>query len=137
MTETMTRRAAIAAAAAFAVLPAVPAAAGAKAPSNETPITRLWAEAERLKEGLSAHRAAIAAAEDVHGTGLSGWVYLPGEPNAIGHRRYDTLVEILNQTPKGAEDYAIMHRAARDADIVAGPRAWATARLEAARHALV
>ena len=55
-----------------------------------------------------------------------------GEANELGNRRYETLVSILNETPRAAGDLAIMGRAAQDAEMLNGPAGWASQQLAAA-----
>ncbi len=117
---TLSRRTMFCAAAALA---AAPVAAGQAFASGTTTIGRLWAQAESLKDQLATHRAAITAAAS--NGGISGWMRLGGEANALGQRRYDALVAILNTRPESAQDFAILGKVVLDADIQNGARNWA------------
>lgn len=99
----------------------------AAAPQAETPIARLWAEAETLKTRLAGHRAAIAEASQAGG--IPGWMRLSGEANTLAEARYSKLVAILRTEARTRGDVAILARVSRDEDILAGPRAWAAERL--------
>jgi hypothetical protein len=121
MTTTVTRRTAFAGAAALAAAPALAST------RQTTPISRLWAEAERLNGSLAAHRAAIA--EAAANGGISGWMRLGGEANRIGSARYERLVAILNAEAETPADLAIIAQVSRDEDILAGPRSFAADKL--------
>ncbi len=117
---TLSRRTMFGAAAALA---AAPVAAGQAFASGTTTIGRHWAQAESLKDQLATHRAAITAAAS--NGGISGWMRLGGEANALGQRRYDALVAILNTRPESTQDLAILGKVVLDADIQNGARNWA------------
>lgn len=124
MTELKTtRRTMIAGVAALASVPAV---AGTPA---ETPVSRLWAEAESLKARLG---PLVAVAE---GDSVPRWMREKGEANVIGNRRYETLVTLLNQDARSSGDLGLMARTTAESEIVNGPRAWAHERLAAATQA--
>ena len=104
--------------------------------ATNTPIAQLWAKAESLRGDLGAFSSQIAAAETSRIGGVSGWMYLDGAAYRIGNARYDALVALLKTKPQNANDLALMAKAARDADMLTGPRGWATARV-AEGHALL
>jgi hypothetical protein len=108
--------------------------AGAPVLAAETPIAKLWAEAEALGVKLGAHRAAIAAAAAEGG--IPGWMRLGGEANAIAEARYAKLIAILNAPATTAGDLAIIGKVTRDSDITEGARAWAGERLTSAALSL-
>lgn len=126
---TLTRRTAIAGAAAFAAAPFAAA-------NEPTPIDRLWIEAQRLDGALAMHRGEIAAAEELRHGAAPGWMYLSSEGREIGEQRYQTLVAILNEKPRHSGDVATMARVAEDRDMRAGPRAWAAERVASAALAM-
>ena len=101
-----------------------------------TPIARLWAEALDLGNTLTTHREAIAEAAARAGDSVPGWMRLGGEANRIAEARYGKLVEILNATPQGAGDLAIIAKVSIDPDIAAGARHWASEKLAAATLAI-
>ena len=137
---TITRRhAVLGATAAFAALPV----AGIAAPSVGTPaasaaavaaghIRRLWDDVIELSIKLGNHDTPIVHPK----SGLPGWMYDAGEANALGHARYEKLIEILRATPRNSEDIAIIARAATHADIENGPRTYGAARLAAAAQSM-
>lgn len=106
-----------------AVIAGATTLAGAPTLAAETPITKLWAEAEALGVKLGTHREAIAAAAAEGG--IPGWMRLGGEANAIAEARYTKLIAILNAPAKTAGDLAIIGKVTRDGDITEGARAWA------------
>lgn len=116
-----TRRTLIAGVAALASVPAVAATRDA-----ETPIARLWGEAESLKSRLG---ELVTVAE---GDSVPRWMRTKGEANVLGNRRYETLVTLLTQDAKTAGDLGLMARTTAESEIVNGPRAWAHERLAAA-----
>lgn len=135
-----TRRAMLGATAAFAAIPALPtmsfaalstpATAGAVASSGA--IRRLWDEVIDLSIRLGDHPTPI-----VHGqSGLPGWMYDRGEANALGHARYEKLMEILRSQPRTSEDLAIVARAASHVDVENGPRTYGAARLAIAAQSM-
>ena len=126
----LTRRTALAGAATLAAVPLQAVAAVAP-----TPIARLWTEAQRLDRALGVHRAAIASAEALR-QAAPGWMYLSGEGHALGQRRYEALVAILKETPRGASDHAIMAKASQHRDILRGPHAWASFKVAEAAAAV-
>ncbi len=97
--------------------------------ATNTPIARLWAKAESLRGDLGAFKSEIAAAQSSRIGGVSGWMYLDGAAYRIGNARYDALVALLKTKPQNANDLALMAKAARDADMLTGPRGWASARV--------
>jgi hypothetical protein len=121
-TTPMTRRGLVAAA---AVLTAAPAAMAANAASHTggTMIGALWADAEALRVRLEAHRDAITAAAE--SGGISGWMRLGGEANAIGEARYAKLVAIMKAKPATQGDLAIMASVTLDDDFRSGAFNWA------------
>jgi hypothetical protein len=120
-TTNLTRRHIMAGAAALAA--AAPAAASAL--PAVTPIGELWTKAEALRLKLEAHRAAIAAA--AHNGGISGWMRLGGEANALGEARYQALIAILKSKPHSATDLAIMGKTVLDDEIGNAAQQWASA----------
>jgi hypothetical protein len=117
--KTMSRRAVFA-----GVALAVPASAALAATSTAaTPIARLWAEAEALGGKLGALRSQIT--EAAGSGGISGWMRMGGEANAIGARRYDALVAILNSAPREGRDLAIMGKVVLDDEVQNGAKGWA------------
>lgn len=120
-TTTLTRRHIMAGAA--AVTAAVPAAASAL--PTTTPIGELWAKAEALRLKLEAHRVAIAAA--ARNGGISGWMRLGGEANALGEARYQALIAILKSKPHSPADLAIMGKTVLDEEIGNAAQQWASA----------
>jgi hypothetical protein len=136
---TTTRRAMLGATAAFAALPALPAAGfAALSTPAATPavasgaIRRLWDDVVELSIKLGNHDTPI-----VHGqSGLPGWMYDKGEANALGHARYEKLMEILRSQPQSSEDLSIIARAASHIDVENGPRTYGAARLSAAARTL-
>lgn len=124
--KTLSRRVVLAAATAAAAVPAMAASPAAPA----TPIARLWSEAEGLKLALIRHRGAIAEAAATGG--IPGWMRLGGEANRLAEARYGKLIAILNAKAEQPGDLAILAKVAKDDDILAGPRAWASERLAAA-----
>ena len=138
---TMTRRhAVLGATAALAVLPAagLATAAAAKttvataAPVAAGHVRGLWDEVINLSIRLGDHATPIVHSK----SGLPGWMYDTGEANALGHARYEKLIEILRATPSSSEDIAIIARAASHVDIENGPRTFGAARLAAATQSL-
>lgn len=128
MTKTTTRRALLGAAAALASAPAVAIAAQGKSiASGSATIAAHWNDVMDLTVRLGAHNAAISAAERPNG--VSGWMYLDGEANALGNARYNKLVAIIHSKPANAEDLGIMARAAMHRDILDGPKSYAASRL--------
>jgi hypothetical protein len=123
MTNTsMTRRGIVTAAAALTVAPAAIAATTPPKPASTT-ISALWADAEALRIRLEAHRGAIAAAAE--SGGISGWMRLGGEANAIGEVRYAKLVAIMKAEPAAQHDLSIMARVTLDDDFCRGAFNWA------------
>lgn len=120
-TSSMTRRGIVAAAAALTAAPAAMAATAS--PPSRTTIAALWAEAEALRVKLEAHRGAIAAAAE--SGGISGWMRLGGEANAIGEARYAKLVAIMKEQPAAQADLAIMAEVTLDDDFRRGAFNWA------------
>jgi|GEM_PF-6724547 len=106
------------------------------AQGHQTPVARLWARAESLKAELGPHKDAILSAERARKGGATGWMYLDGEAYNLSNQRYDALVELLNQKPKNSRDLALMERAARDHEMLNGPKRWALAQVAAASMAL-
>jgi hypothetical protein len=123
MSYRLNRRRALLAGAAVAAAASPAAAAGVMTSHGDTAIGALWAKAQSLRGKLDRHAAEIAEAE--RQGGVPGWMRLQGEANHIGEARYQTLVQILKATPKSHEDVRTMARAAQDADMAMGPRAWA------------
>ncbi|MBL8587835.1 MAG: hypothetical protein JNK46_04845 [Methylobacteriaceae bacterium] len=123
MTSTITRRRALMAGAAVAAAASPAVAAGLGAPSGDTAIGKLWAEAETLRGKLDAYAADVAAAERLGG--IPGWMRLSGEAHALGQARYEALVSILKATPATADDLRLMARAAQSNDMANGPQLWA------------
>lgn len=124
------RRQVLAGAAALGAFVAVSPVLAARA---ETPIGALWARAQALKARMAPHEKAIQAAFANGGT--PGWMRLRGEANALGEERYGLIVSILNETPRSRADLDIQAAAARDSDMIHGPRAWASAQAEKAKTA--
>ncbi|WP_342359062.1 hypothetical protein [Terrarubrum flagellatum] len=113
-----------------AALAATPAAARLQSTTaQQTPIARLWAEIEEADLALAPHRAAIAAAETLRHNAAPGWMYLSGKGREIGEQRYQALIATLRETPRSANDIALMAQAARHPDIASGPLSWAGARV--------
>jgi hypothetical protein len=137
MTRTTTRRSVLGAAAALAAVPAAfaaptvsaPAAAGAAAAS---PIRALWDDVINLSVKLGDFNTPIVNAQ----SGLPGWMYDRGEANALGHARYEKLIQILNASPRTSEDMGIVARAAAHVDIENGPRTYGAVRLAAAARSM-
>ena len=131
---TTTRRSVLTGGAAIAAVPlaaALPAFAAATATGQgATPIARLWAQAESLTAQMAPHAAGIAA--NTARTGLPGWMHYRGDVNALGNRRYETIVGILNGKPQNQNDLVIVAKAIADADIQLGPKSWAHARFDQA-----
>lgn len=121
-TTRMTRRNLVAAAAALTAAPAAIAATPISR-SASTAIGTLWADAEHLRVKLDTHRAAIAAAAE--NGGISGWMRLGGEANAIGEARYAKLVAIMKAEPAAQDDLAIMAQVTLDDDFRRGAFNWA------------
>jgi hypothetical protein len=117
-TPSLTRRSAFAGAAALTVVPAVASAA-----AKQTAIGKLWSEAEALNERLAAYRAEIAAV--AQSGGISGWMRLGGEANALGGQRYAKLMAILHAKAETQGDLAIMAKAVLDDEIVNGAKGYA------------
>jgi hypothetical protein len=117
-TPALTRRSAFAGAAALTVVPAVASAA-----AKQTAIGKLWSEAEALDARLQAYRAEIAAV--AQNGGISGWMRLGGEANALGGQRYARLMAILHATPETQGDLAVMAKAVLDDEIVNGAKGYA------------
>lgn len=69
-------------------------------------------------------------------TGLPGWMHLTGEANALGHRRYDRLIAILNAKPLNLDDLTIVAKATRASDLQLGPKSWAHAQFDRAAREL-
>jgi hypothetical protein len=121
-----TRRAALAGVVAAFAAP-VATAGSALGARVDTPIRSLWRQIEGLDRKLIVHASEIASAGEARG--LPGWMLLQGEANRLGEERYGKLVAILDARPVDARDLAIVAKVSQDADIVAGPRGWAGARL--------
>lgn len=121
-TTSMTRRGLVAAAAALTAAPAAIVSAQASQPAN-TVISTLWADAEALRLKLEAHRGAIAQAAE--SGGISGWMRLGGEANALGEQRYGKLVAIMKAEPEAHGDLAIMAEVMLDDDFRRGAFNWA------------
>jgi hypothetical protein len=115
----LSRRTAFVGAAALTLVPIVAAAGTAK----QTTIAKLWADAEDLHVKISAYRSEIAAA--AHNGGISGWMRLGGEANALGGLRYARLMAILNGKPENQADLAIMARVVLDEEIHNGAKGYA------------
>lgn len=133
---TLNRRAILGATAAIAAAPvagvaAVPApakfATPAAAAAAKGSVRALWDEVIDLSIRMNGHAYETAIVD--RGTGLPGWMYVEGEANALGNRRYDALMAILHARPESAEDIAIIARAATHGDIASGPKSFAAARL--------
>jgi hypothetical protein len=124
-TTRMTRRGLVAAAGGAAIASTVPVAtANATAiRADSTPIRALWSEAEALRARLDIHRVAIASAAE--SGGISGWMRLGGEANALGEERYAKLIAIMNSEPAAQADLAIMARVTLDDDVRRGAFNWA------------
>jgi len=120
--RTLSRRALVVAGGVLAALPAAAVASVAPAVSS-TPIAALWADAERLRLGLTAHSDAIAAATDADG--IAGWMRLGGVANRLGEERHGKLVAILKETPRSPDDLAIMAQVTLDDDVRRGGFNWA------------
>ena len=121
------------AAAAGALAAASPALALVPSAGAEgSAIATLWARAEALKARMAPHAKAIDAA--FQNTGTPGWMRLRGPANALGEARYGALVEILKATPRSLDDLAIQRAAARDFEMIHGPRAWAHAQFDRASN---
>lgn len=138
---TLNRRAILGATAAFAAAPATSFAAPAApiapklaATVEKRSIRALWDQVIDLSIRMNGHVHEAATAD--RGTGLPGWMYVQGEANELGNKRYDALVAILNAKPETAEDVSIIARAATHGDIQAGPQSFATARLASAAMSL-
>ena len=136
MTSTFdtTRRTLLAGGAALAAVPlmaAVPAMASATV-SGQTAsaIGKLWVEAESLAAQMHVHGDGIAATSAR--TGLPGWMHFRGEVNALGNKRYETLVRILNAKAATLDDLSIQAKATSDADMQLGPKSWAHAQFDRA-----
>ena len=129
-----TRRTLLAGGAALAAVPllaAVPALASATVSGQSgTPIGTLWTQAEGLAAQMHVHGDAIAATSAR--TGLPGWMHFRGEVNALGNKRYETLVRILNAKAATLDDLSIQARAIGDSDIQLGPKSWAHAQFDRA-----
>ena len=117
-----------------AALGASAIAGPALALTDRTPIAALWARAEFLKARMTPHAKAIEAAFRQGGT--PGWMRLRGAANVLGEERYGVIVAILKATPRSREDLEIQRAAARDFDMVHGPRAWALSQVERAASEL-
>lgn len=117
-----------------AVLGLAAAAPAFAAGPADTPVQALWRRAESLRRRLEAHRAELAA--NAREGGVSSWMYADGEAYRLGEARYDALVDILNGSPRDADDLAIMAKASADAEILNGPRSWAAGQLARAAVAL-
>ncbi len=109
-TSTITRRTAFAGAAALSIVPAV-----ASANARTTTIGTLWNETEALGARLESFRAEITAS--AQSGGISGWMRLGGEANALGGQRYGKLMAILHTKPETQGDLAIMARVILDDEI--------------------
>jgi hypothetical protein len=120
-TNRLTRRGLVAAAAAISAAPAALATTVAKPAS--TTISALWTEAEALRVRIDTHRAAISQAAE--SGGISGWMRLGGEANAIGEERYGKLVAIMKAEPEAQGDLAIMANVTLDDDFRRGAFNWA------------
>ncbi len=127
---TLSRRTAFAGAAALALAPV-----GASA-CYSSEIALHSAMVAHYERKLATHRAAIDAAEALHGGAAPGWMYLPGETHALGEQRYASLITILKETPEDQRELNLMRRAAAHPDIRRGPRAWADFRVAEAEKAL-
>jgi hypothetical protein len=125
----LSRRAALAGAAAFTVAP-MAASAGPQA----SPIAALWARAERLKAELAPFAETIRVKTSEGG--ISGWMRMTGAANRLGHQRHATLVAILNEAPQHGTDLAIMAKASRDNAFLLGGQSWAAEKLASAAMAL-
>ena len=136
MTKTLeaTRRAVLAAAGAAAAAPAlaaVPQSFAGAAPATE--VARLWSQAGALNRQLAPFAADIAAFSQR--SGLPGWMHAKGAANAIGNRRYDTLIAILKAKPQTIEDLATIAAVTREQEIAGGPATWARFQFDAAAKA--
>jgi hypothetical protein len=136
MTQSTFSRRAVVAGAVTAVI-AAPSLAIAAAPATAaepaavvTPVARLWSMAEALGQRMAALNDEITQA--ARNGGISGWMRTGGEANELGHRRYETLVSILKETPRSNHDLALMGRAAQDSEMLNGPAGWASQQLAAA-----
>lgn len=143
MTFSTSRRAMLGAAAALAAAPAAALASASPAvmpaaletaPAAAGAVRALWDKVIDLSIRMNAHAQDIAAAD--RGTGLPGWMYVPGEANALGNARYEALIEILKSTPASSEDIAIIARAATHHDILDGPKSFAHQQLAMAAMTL-
>jgi hypothetical protein len=108
--STISRRTAFAGAAALSIVPAV-----ASASARQTTIGSLWNEAETLGTRLESFRAEIAAS--AQNGGISGWMRLGGEANALGGQRYGKLMAILHAKPETQADLTVMARVILDGEI--------------------
>ena len=129
-TPSLTRRSAFAGAAALSLVPAV-----ASAKAHQTPIGALWSEVEALTSRLASHHVEIAAAAQTGG--ISGWMRLGGEANALGGQRYGKLMAILHSKPENQADLAILARVVLDDEMQNGAKGYAAERFAAATIALV
>ena len=118
-----TRRTVLAGTAAAAAAPALSLVPAAAATPGQSPIARLWAQAEAIKAEMSVHAEEIAAMDEL--TGLAGWMRLGGIANELGNRRYQALIAIIKATPASLGDLTLIARATQESDIRRdGPAAW-------------
>ena len=132
MTEfmTATRRAVLAGASAVAAAPALAAVPASLAGARETDVSRLWKQASALKRQMQPYAADMAAM--TQRAGLPGWMHLSGAANALGNRRYDTLVSILKTKPETIDDLAVIANVTKEHEIAGGPATWARFQFDAA-----
>ena len=125
-----TRRTVLAGTAAAAAAPALSLVPAAATP-GQSPIARLWAQAEAIKAEMSVHAKEIAAMDEL--TGLAGWMRLGGIANELGNRRYQALIAIIKATPASLGDLTLIARATQESDIRRdGPAAWSHAEFDRA-----
>ena len=125
-----TRRTVLAGTAAAAAAPALSLVPAAATP-GQSPIARLWAQAEAIKAEMSVHAEEIAAMDEL--TGLAGWMRLGGIANELGNRRYQALIAIIKATPASLGDLTLIARATQESDIRRdGPAAWSHAEFDRA-----
>jgi len=115
------------------LVPGAPPPHALAAAAESTPVARLWARAQALKAQMAPFAARIEAA--CRNGGTPGWMRLTGKANALGEARYNILIAILKSSPGTIDDLAIIARAAGDADIHGGPRAWAHGEFDRAASA--
>ena len=124
---TTTRRAVLGAAAVLAACPTFALAANANADSG---ITRLWQQAEILKDRIGTDMMTLQG-------GVPAWMRAGGEASRLGEARYKALVSILEAEPAHGADLALMAKAARETEMVHGPHDWAKEQFMQAAAGLV